>query len=548
VIGLDGADPNLVWPWAKEGKLPNIARLMAQGAYGPLHSTYPPISAAAWATFMTGQQPGHHGVFDFRNYNPRKYSFQDEAIVSSAPIAGYTVMDAVAAHGHRVGAVTIPITYPAWAINGAMVSGYPTPDASKSFTYPPELGQEMSGLTENSALFRASSPAQVLEELNRLTRERARVSAEMLRQDDHGLFVLVIGSTDRAHHDFWKYQDPDHPAYDQREAATFGDAIIQVYQEADRAIGTLLDAVDEDTTVIIMSDHGGGPRPAKQFNVNAWLRSQGLLTADHRAKPVRAAVRSAVRAARAHFPYQEQLYRRLPASLKRAANKANSDAMTNAGDIVWPQTQAYRFPMHAPIDGIVLNVRGRQQEGSVGPGAEYEALRDRIIAALGEASDPDTRQPVVISAVRREDLYEGEYVENMPDVVITLHPDYEGGPGLETSVISAIPLPELSKLSGVHRMNGIVIVARGEGVRHGAEIEGAHIVDLAPTIMYVMGLPVPRRMDGKVLLDAFDPTHRQTHAVEFSNWSGEGTSEWSGYSEEEEQDLLEQLRRLGYVE
>jgi len=548
VIGLDGADPSLVWPWAGEGRLPNIARLMEQGAHGPLHSTYPPISAAAWVTFMTGQQPGRHGIFDFRNFDPRKYSFQDEDIVSSTSIAGHTVMDAVSAYGRRVGAVTVPITFPAWEINGAMVSGYPTPDANKSFTYPPELGQKMGGLTENSALFRASSPAQVLEELNRLTRERARVSAEMLRQDDYDLFVLVIGSTDRAHHDFWKYQDPDHPAYDAQEAATFGNAILQVYQEADRAIGALLEAVDGDTTVIIMSDHGGGPRPKKRFNVNAWLRSQGLLTTARRSNPLRGALRRAVRTARAHFPYQEQLYRRLPMSLKRVATQVNSDAQTNLGDVLWPQTQAYRFPMHPPIDGIVLNVQGRQQTGSVPPGAEYEKLRDQIIAALGEVKDPDTDQPVVISAVRREELYEGQYVENMPDLVIMLHASYEGGPAVDGSVISPVPLPELSKLSGIHRMNGIFIMARGEPIRPGASVKGARIVDLAPTIMHAMGLPVPRRMDGKVLLDAFNPAYRRTHPVEFSDWDGESMSNWSGYSDEEEQELLEQLRRLGYVD
>ncbi len=547
VIGLDGAEPSLVWPWAMEGKLPHIAHLMEQGVHGLLHSTYPPISAAAWVTFLTGQQPGHHGIFDFRNYNPRKYSFQDEVIVSSAPIAGYTVMDAVGAYGRRVGAVTVPITYPAWEIKGTMVSGYPTPDASKSFTYPPELGQTMGSLTENSALFRASSPAKVLEELNRLTRERACVSAEMLRQDDYDLFILVIGSPDRAHHDFWKYQDPDHPAYDDQEAAMFGDAILQVYQEADRTIGTLLEAVDEDTTVIIMSDHGGGPRPTKRFNVNAWLCSQGLLTTARCSNPFRVALRRAICAARAHFPYQEQLYRRLPTSLKRVATQVNSDAMANVGDVVWPQTQAYRFPLHPPLDGIVFNVRGRQREGSVAPGAEYEVLRDQIIAALGEVKDPDTGQPIVISAVRREELYEGEHVENMPDVVITLHANYEGGPAMDGSVISPIPLPELSKLSGVHCMNGIFIMAGGENIRLAASVEGARIVDLAPTIMYTMGLPVPRRMDGKVLLGAFDPAYRQTHPVEFSDWAGASMSGWSGYSDEEEQDILEKLERLGYV-
>ena len=547
VIGLDGATPELVWPWAAEGKLPHLARLIEQGTHGPLHSTYPPISAAAWVTFMTGQQPGRHGIFDFRNYDPRKYSFHDEAIVSSASIAGYTMLDAAGDYGRRVGAVTIPITYPAWEINGAMVSGYPTPDASKAFTYPPELGQRMGHLTENSALFRSTSPEEVLRELNRLTRDRARVAVEMLGEDDYDLFVLVIGSTDRAHHDFWKYMDPDSPAHDETEAARFGDAILQVYQEADAAVGRLLEVVDEDMAVMIMSDHGGGPRPTKRFQVNAWLNSLGLLTTRKRPNPLRAIMRRTVRTLRATFPYQEQLYRRLPPALKRLATQVNSDAEANVGDVLWPQTQAYRFPMHPPVDGIVINLRGRQKEGCVEPGAEYEALRERIITELLDLRDPATGQPVVLEAVRREDLYRGEYLEHIPDIVLTLAPDYEGGPALEGYIITSMPLAELQKLSGSHRMNGILI-ARGPGVRAGGEIEGANIVDLAPTILYAMGLPVPRRMDGRVLEGLFEPDYLQAHPITFSNWEGKGQEgDWMGYSEDEEKQLMEKLERLGYV-
>lgn len=549
VIGLDGADPHLVWPWAQEGKLPHLGRLMARGVHGPLHSTYPPISAAAWVTFMTGQQPARHGIFDFRNFDARKYDFQDAAIVSSAPIAGHTVMDAVGAYGRRVAAVTIPITFPAWPINGVMVSGYPTPDASKAFTYPPELAHErkMGRLTENSALFRAASPEAVRTELNRLTHARTQAALEMLRQDHYDLFILVLGATDRAHHDFWKYHDPAHPAYDPQAAATFGDAVLQTYQEVDIAVGALLDAVGEEATVIVMSDHGGGPRPSRRFNLNAWLRSLGLLTTNRRPNPFRRTLRHAVRAVRAGFPYQEQLYRALPVPLQRIAAQVDSDAKSNSGDILWNQTQAYRFPMHSPVDGIVLNVRGRQREGVVSPDGEYEALRERIISALLAVRDPETGQPVVAEVVRREELYTGPYLERMPDLVVTLHADYEGGAALDGPVITPVPPNELARLSGAHRMQGILMMA-GAGIHTGESVEGARIVDLAPTMLYAMGLPVPRRMEGRVLLEAFRPDYRRAHPVAFSEWSGEQKSDDGGYSDEDEQAVLEQLRRLGYVE
>jgi len=217
-------------------------------------------------------------------------------------------------------------------------------------------------------------------------------------------------------------------------------------------------------------------------------------------------MRRTVRTLRATFPYQEQLYRRLPPALKRLATQVNSDAEANVGDVLWPQTQAYRFPMHPPVDGIVINLRGRQKEGCVEPGAEYEALRERIITELLDLRDPATGQPVVLEAVRREDLYRGEYLEHIPDIVLTLAPDYEGGPA------------------------------------------GANIVDLAPTILYAMGLPVPRRMDGRVLEGLFEPDYLQAHPITFSNWEGKGQEgDWMGYSEDEEKQLMEKLERLGYV-
>ena len=545
VIGLDGAEPSLVWPWAAQGKLPNLAQLIQKGAHGPLRSTIPPISAAAWVTFLTGQHPSHHGVFDFRNYNPRKYSFQDAEIVSSSSFAGSTVLDVAGAHGRRVGAVTVPITYPAWAINGVMVSGYPTPDASKSFTHPPGLGPTMGNLTENSSLFRASSPADVLVELNRLTRARARATVELLTKEDYDLLTLVIGSTDRAHHDFWRHHDPSYPTHDPDEASKLGDAILQVYQEADKAVGDLLAAVEKNTTVIIMSDHGGGARPTWRFHTNAWLHQQGWLAA-RQPNPARSTLRNIVRKVRGSFPYQEQVYRRLPLLLKQLATRANSDAQANTGDIEWSQTQAYRFPLHLPVDGIVINVRGRQEMGTVAPGQAYEALRDQIIAALVKVRDPEAGQPVVVWAQRREGLYSGEFVDRMPDIVFRMEEDYEGGSALQGPIVTPMPLQELQKLSGDHRMDGILI-ASGPNIRSGVSVTDARIVDLAPTILYAMNLPIPRRMDGQVLQVLFSPDYLKSYPVTFSDWEGEGMDDWRGYSEDEEQELMEKLERLGYV-
>ena len=212
VIGLDGATPELLERWVGEGKLPHLSQIMARGLYGKLKSTYPPISPAAWTTFATGYNPGKHGTYDFRNYDPRRYGCFADTIVDSRPMMGKTIWDLVGASGGKVGVVTVPVTYPAWRVNGFMVSGYPTPDAAKSFAYPPEWGQRIPPLTENSSFFKSATHEQVLDELIRITHLRTDVSVAELLKDDYALFIMVIGATDRAHHDWWKYIDPTHPA------------------------------------------------------------------------------------------------------------------------------------------------------------------------------------------------------------------------------------------------------------------------------------------------------------------------------------------------
>src|SRR6266704_516865 len=250
VIGLDGATPELVDRWVEEGKLPNLEKIMKQGVYGKLRSVYPPISPAAWTTFATGYNPGKHGVYDFRDYDPKRYSFFADTIVDSHAFAGKTFWDIIGAAGHKVGIVTVPCTYPAWPVNGFMVSGYPTPDSGKNYTYPPELGNTMPQFTGDAAFFKSAETHALLKEMQRTLHLCADVSIEQMNKDDYAFFVMVVGATDRAHHDWWKYIDPEHPAYTKDDAEKYGDLIEKTYFASDEIVGKFLDAVDENTTVL----------------------------------------------------------------------------------------------------------------------------------------------------------------------------------------------------------------------------------------------------------------------------------------------------------
>lgn len=552
VIGLDGATPELVERWVGEGKLPFLGQMMARGVYGPLKSTYPPISPAAWTTFATGYNPGKHGTYDFRNYDPARYGCFADTIVDSRPMAGRTIWDLVGASGGRVGVVTVPVTYPAWRVNGFMVSGYPTPDAAKSFAYPPEWGEQIPPLTEDSAFFKSASHEQVLDELVRITHLRTDISAAELRKDDYALFIMVIGATDRAHHDWWKFIDPTHPAYNAEEAARYGDYILRVYQAADACIGKLLDAVDDETTTIVMSDHGGMAHPRYYLNTNHWLRGLGLLSVNtpQRHRPQQALMSTLKRQYRTRvraLPYLERVYRMLPGRLRRMATSFDARAMMNTDAIDWPHTQAYRFPMYPPVEGVMINVRGRQPAGCVAPGDEYEALRTQILAEARRLRDPHTSEPVIIEAFRREDLYHGERLETAPDLILVTQDAYKGGVNLE-ALVEEVPIEVLSKLSGVHRMDGVV-VAQGPHLRRNATIQGARIVDIAPTILQTLGVAIPDDMDGAPLVALFDEADLAHATAQYTTARAheDFATGITGYTPEEEETVRIKLEGLGYL-
>ncbi len=550
IIGLDGATPELVDRWVEQNKLPYLKQIMQRGVYGKLRSVYPPISPAAWTTFATGYNPGKHGVYDFRDYDNTRYGCFADTIVDSNSFAGKTIWDIVGAAGQKVGVVTVPVTYPAWKVNGFMISGYPTPDTGKSFTYPPELGKTLPPMVGDAAFFKSATGHVLLKEMNRSMHECTDVSIDLMNKDDYGLFIMVVGATDRAHHDWWKYIDPQHPAYDPKEAELYGDLILEVYKAADACVGKFLEAIDDDTTVIVMSDHGGGSHPKDYLNSNYVLRTLNLLKPSAKASKksgFKAAFKQFYRTKIRRFPYLEKVYRSLPQGLKKIATTMDSQTMMNLDAIDWKHTKAYRFPMYPPVEGIMINVVGRQPEGCVQPGEEYETIRTRILEEMRSLRDPKTGEPIVLEAYRREELYHGERLETAPDLILVTQDQYKGGTGID-ELISDVPLDVISKLSGVHRMDGIIL-ALGPHIRRNAHIEGAGIIDVAPTVMYALGLPIPNDMDGKPLAGLFEDGHmQQTEAAYTDERKYEDVaSDDYGYSEEEEESVRLKLEALGYL-
>ena len=536
VVGFDGATWRFLRPLIDRGEAPNFERLIKTGASGELTSVIPFQSAAAWVTFMTGKNSGKHGVYMFQDYDALSYSYVGRT-ANSRYFSGQTIFDVVGQLGGKVAAVRVPMTYPAWPVNGIMVSGFPTPGDTPDSFFPEALQARVgsAGQSDESD-FRELTTEQQMKSLD-AQMDRMSGLIRSLLDTESDLFMVVHRVPDPVHHFFLKFVDDRTPAYSPDQAQRWGDLVNRYYRKMDAALGETLDRLGPDDTIFVLSDHGGAITPPRQLNLNVWLAQQGWLTPQKETKSLME---------RVYALNQKLLPARVRAMLRRTAPKAVQGELRSMWrglqGVDFAHTQAYQFPMKCPpLTGIVINVDGRQPQGTV-PADQYEAMRDRLMAAVRTLRDPHTGEPVVKSVHRREDLYQGEYVERAPDLIVWCHDLYKEGPLAQGPVVGQVPFDELVQVPGSHDERGILLAA-GPGIAAGRTVEGANLIDLTPTILHAMELPVPDDMDGRVLAEIFS----DGRAVESVELALARSSEQSFLSDDEEQQIKDKLKGWGYL-
>jgi predicted AlkP superfamily phosphohydrolase/phosphomutase len=556
VVGLDGATFDLILPWVQEGLLPNMARMLREGAAGTLLSTVPPMTAQAWTTFMTGKNMGKHGVVDFVMRRPEGYGLQ---MVNAASRRSETLWGYLSGLGMQVGVLNMPMTYPPEPVNGFLVSGMDTPSDESCFTYPPELQEELQARFPGYTIETRSFPlvygprqdrGRLLQELIHSEEERYQVGQFLRSRFPCDLFVVVFRSTDLAQHWFWKSMDPAHP-HRQPGDEQYTQAILQVYQHVDQLIGRYM---AEKKTLVVLSDHGSGPVGDRVVYLNTWLRDQGWLSFQS----------THLQRFRGQFLIKGvwKMWRRVrstaPPWLRKlllgrfSGMRRQLPSLFALSDIDWSRTRAYSVEVRGTI---WINLKGREPEGIVESGAEYEALRDEIAQQLLELRDPVTSSPLVAQVYRREELYHGPYLDLVPDLLVvwvsepysplTLHGSLSRRKR-PVEVLDANQLARLTRPNGSHRLNGVCTLW-GEHVAHGARIEQARLQDVASTILYRMGVPIPSDMDGRVLSEAFDPGYVAHNPVQYVEGALDVAGERRGYGADEEKQVLDRLSDLGYI-
>lgn len=568
VLGLDGATFDLIGPWVSKGELPNMKRLMDEGAYGSLMSALPAHSAPSWSSFITGKNPGKHGIFDFSEHVDGSYEVK---FVNASRRQGMSIWAIASRYDKKVAVVNVPMTFPPEKVNGIMISGMDAPGIDSNFTYPTTLSGELKRIIGDysleAGLWSYINKGEInlaIEKQHETIDKRFEVTKYLMNNYPWDLFVSVFTATDRVQHAFWKYMDPRHPSYKLEEAKKYGDAILNVYRKMDHIVGYLLDHLSEDTVLFIMSDHGAGLCSNKTLYLNNWLCKEGLLEyKDFRPQ------QGSGNSQRLKRLLYTKLLGGLPRDFWKALPRETRDQVRKRFPVVFNKMASQFFFSRINMDEtkayaeesknfIWVNLKGREARGTVRPGREYEEVRERIIHGLLGEKDPGSGEPVVDNVLRREDIYHGDNFEKAPDLVVTFkdlgyvpRPSYTVSPGV---VLKTIPRLELeqsesnTRANARHLPNGILLM-RGKGIRPGRKIDGAQIMDLAPTILYTMGLPVPTDMDGKVLESAYQESVLLEKPISVDSVElPEPAVQDMVYSPEEEEAIRQRLGDLGYLE
>jgi predicted AlkP superfamily phosphohydrolase/phosphomutase len=480
VIGLDGLSPDLVESWLPE--LPNITALRERGIYGRLESIIQPVTPAAWTAMISGHNPGHFGFTDFTRRQGK--SPTDFRLVHSGMVRLPTLATLLPQAGRRALMIGVPVSYPPLEIaQGVCVSCFMAPSLKAGVTFPSALQAELLAQTSSPYLLDVSlaqtpqiERGELARRLKELDRQRFDIARYLMQSRPWDLLFLVCMGSDRVGHYFMRFQDPLHGRYD--ADARYRDVIREHYRYCDTRLGELVADAGPETVVMVVSDHGLQRLDGK-VNLNDWLVAHGYLVL------------------------------REPLAALTPMGKAPVD---------WERTRAWA---HGYGGQIYLNVQGREPQGCVPP-ADVDSVLSELEAQLRGLCQPDGRG-MQVETIRRQEIYSGPYADDCPDLFV----QWEGLRYTTSDLLGhstlVQPVQELGPDDAAHAPAGFFAMA-GPAIPQAGMFAAAHLLDIAPTILDVLGLALPADLDGRPL-----------HRVE------------SVYSPEDEAELTSRLRTL-YLE
>jgi predicted AlkP superfamily phosphohydrolase/phosphomutase len=531
LIGIDGATFSILDPLMDQGVMPFLKQFVASGVRAELLSVIPPLTPPAWTSLVTGCSPGQHGIFDFfRKESPDSHHIR---IVNSHDVGCETIWSIASRNGLKATSLNFPVMFPPPRINGNVVPGGWMPWRQLRLgCHPPDLYDQLKALpgfnARELALDMAHEEKAIegcqheeyegwIEQHIRREQQWFDVLRYLMQEDPCELTAILFDGVDKLQHLCWRFLHPaylsDRPdSWEQRVR----DLCLQYFRQLDRLLVDTAHLAGPEATIIMASDHGFGAQ-TETFFASTWLEQNGYLTWVDEA----------------------------PSRETNAAKLGIGQLARHAYMLDWERTVAYA---PTPSSNGIHIVRADGQGGRGIAPADYDQFRAQLMASLSQVTSPDTGERVVSHIWTREEAFEGPYAELAPDLTLTLS---DGG--LISILASDAPVKARAEPSGTHRPEGIFIAA-GRGVRRGVSLPQLSILDIAPMVLYGLGLAIPGDMTGHVPTEAFESSWLQARPVRITGHprhSVVGSQQDPVeivYTEEEERELAARLRALGYIE
>jgi len=542
VIGLDGADFDIIGGLIRAGRMPNLRSLMQRGAWAKMRSVVPPVSSAAWTSMCSGVNPGMHGILGFAKTVEGTYRSD---IIRASHVKFPQLWDVLGPLGKRSFVANLPNLYPPIDVSGVMLTGMLTPDANSAWCHPRELQRE---LAQEGLIFRARPPvrelrkmadAEATEALNEIARAQTETVKRIISTEAWDLVFCVLDTGDHVQHAYlgpaWHEAGPSGDLLDTRA----GKVIAEHFAELDRLLGELVACLPDDASILVVSDHGFGPKP-RVIYLNQWLERQGYLrrsrrvgSRDNATNWRKRRVAELLRKLKLGF-----VSRCLPERVRqREIAVPRLGRMVLSRTLNWSGTRAFLDPTALGV-GIRINLAGREPQGIVAPGTEYETIRDELIHDLLEIREPGTDRQIVCGAWKREDIHPGNANSHEPDVVLELHEDFRAAYTYHRSMIrDAVP-----GQAAWHSPEGVLIAAGG-GIRDEGQMQTVDIRDVAPTVYALLDAPEPPGVEGRPL-PCLDPAiERRTQEDE----PREAKQDTNDLTQDDDQVVTRRLRDLGYL-
>lgn len=549
IIGLDGTTFNFIDPLIAKGRLPVLAKLMKEGIRSPLETIFPPITSAAWTSFITGKNPGKHGIFEFIQ---RRQGQARETAANATQRSGKALWDLFSEENRPAISTNFPVTYPPSPINGVMISDFMTPRGRRDIAQPSAVLAELEAKFGPYKLYMTETYARgnvdnVLKELHEELDYKSKVNCYLMQNYDWQMFVTHIWGTDRCQHELWHIFDDTHPRHDKEEAKLYRERIYDYWDTVDSEVGNMLSAAGEDTAIFIASDHGFGPAYTYcAFNI--WLMQEGFLKlkpdAFTRLKKLMFSL--GLTPEFAYTLLRNPLLKSLRPSRGVGTQKSKVGLINkfflSFNDVDWSKTTAFSKGNYGQI---FVNLKGREIDGSVAPGEEYECVRNQVIEKLRQIKDPKNNGRLIGPIYKREETFSGEHLTDAPDICFL--PE-------DMSYVSLGSLDFMSNRfmvksfgnSGTHRLHG-VLIAKAKELKSNFTLSNAHITDAAPTILHLANLPIPPDMDGKVLSEIFTEEFLRDNPVRIGKEASRGQVAAAEFSDEESEEVRARLHELGYM-